>query len=287
MANSEWSLIIFSLLVQAGIGAFLLATLLKTKLDEYNSGLFLKVGYTAVVITGIGMLASLIHLGKPFRALNSLVNLFGSSWLSKEIFFTAAFLGLVIVSVFLERSQKGSLSVRKGINWIASITGLVAIYAMAMLYMDTIIPAWQSMNTMISFYSNALIVGAVILLFLFHIYKNTEKDNKTTTVIMLAALGAAMLELVFVPGYLAGLSGGAQAAQSSSNLLANDYIIMLALRWLLLLAGLFTLLLQRSFGRFSKINGLVYSALVLIVSGQVIGRFLFYASEVAIKVGLY
>lgn len=56
--------------------------------------------FAIVAVLGLGMLASLLHLGNPFNAPRAITNL-GTSWLSREILFSVTFAVLGAVFAFM------------------------------------------------------------------------------------------------------------------------------------------------------------------------------------------
>jgi anaerobic dimethyl sulfoxide reductase subunit C (anchor subunit) len=91
------ALLVFTIFVQAAIGVMAFVTIgkLVNKDDTYKSSILTSAGLSIV-----GLLASLMHLGRPFSAVNALAR-FGSSLLSREIWFTGAFAGLTIIIALL------------------------------------------------------------------------------------------------------------------------------------------------------------------------------------------
>jgi hypothetical protein len=95
------------------------------------------------------------------------------------------------------------------------------------------------------------------------------------------------VELVVTPLSLAYLvSGGAQAAKSAS-MLAESYGILFALRLILVFvgAGVFGLFIYQNAmgpGREKVMGGLAYGAFALVLVAEVLGRYLFYVTQVQI-----
>lgn len=81
----EWPLVLFTVLGQCVVGALIVSGLcwLSAKDDATRQRLVRSMFFLWVVM-GIGFLASVMHLGSPLRALNSL-NRVGASALSNEI----------------------------------------------------------------------------------------------------------------------------------------------------------------------------------------------------------
>ena len=99
---------------------------------------------------------------------------------------------------------------------------------------------------------------------------------------------AIAVQLIYLPIFLAGLASGGTAAQASAGLMAGAYALPEVVRWVLSAAGgillIYALAQQRKSGQAVPAN-LVYLALVAVLVGEFIGRYVFYATAVSIMVG--
>jgi len=261
--------------MQAAIGAIIWAAVVRLKDKEAPA--FKTNTLVALILSVVGMLASLVHLGKPFLAITSLSNLV-SSWLSREIFFSGGFFVLLIIFWWLERTDK-AVSARNVLSWLAGLAGLVAIFSMGQLYRQTVIPAWQSANTLVDFYATALILGAVVL------YLTAGKERARLPRLDLAVLAIVFIQIAFVQNYLAGVGAMAGAGQESAALLAGSYGFLTVLRWLLMLGGIFLVVLSRT-DKYASQAGILYTGVGVLLVGAFIGRFLFYVSGIPIGIGI-
>ncbi len=71
----EMPLIIFTLSMQAAVGAVLWATFLR--LRDKEAPAYQTNTLCALILSAVGIIASLLHLGKPFLALTSMSNFMG------------------------------------------------------------------------------------------------------------------------------------------------------------------------------------------------------------------
>ena len=92
----EYSLIAFTICLQASIGVMLFMTFMQQRLKDIT---FTKAAYASAILAVAGLLFSLAHLGQPLSAYNSILNM-GTSWLSREILFTGVF-AIAVVYVAL------------------------------------------------------------------------------------------------------------------------------------------------------------------------------------------
>ncbi len=272
----ELPLIIFTLAMQAAIGACLWATVIRLKDKEAPD--FRTNTLVALVLSAVGILASLIHLGKPFLAFSSMANL-SSSWLSREIFFSGGFFVLLAVVWWLEKSEKAS-NVKNIIGGLACLAGIASVFAMAKLYMNTIIPAWQSANTLVDFFATTIILGAVVFFM-----AAGQKGREMLPRLDLVILGVVMVQVAFLPNHVASLGASAGAGQESAALLAGSYGVTVFLQWLLMLGGILLFVIYRSSKSVGKVSYL-YLAVVLLIVGEIVGRFLFYTAGIPIGIGI-
>ena len=162
MAWHEWPLILFTVLAQTAVGAFILlgAVILSGKLCIGVNDRLHKAMFFIWVLMGLGFMASTMHLGSPLRAFNALNNV-GSSWLSNEIFTGSAFFGLGGVYWLLEMLDKGSEKIRKALLVAGMVVGLSFMFSMTKLYLLDTVPTWNTVYTPIAFLSTMVISGLI------------------------------------------------------------------------------------------------------------------------------
>lgn len=278
--TNEWSLIIFSLLVQLSIGVLLAAMIVRRQAEENSKSTFVRSLYVSVAAMILAMIFSLTHLGDPIHAYRAITNV-GASWLSTEIFFSGVFLFALLILLWMEHSARITDKVKKAMAYIALLAGIIEIYVMAKLYMVSLIPAWQSPYTLLQFAVAALILGIVTVLCITRAQDVTAFESSYTSLmtILLIAVG---LELVFLPAYLIQTMG--YSAMVASGFTAATTLI--SLRWGLFLLGVLPLALYgKGKGFFTSPNA-VYIGAGLIIISIVLSRYLFYACAVAIQIGM-
>ena len=163
MAWHEWPLILFTVLAQTAVGAFLLlgAVILGGKLCVGVSHRLHKGMFFVWVLMGLGFTASTMHLGSPFRALNAL-NQVGSSWLSNEIFTGSLFFALGGGYWLLEMLDKGAESLRKVLLMAAMAVGVAFMYSMIKVYLIDTVPTWNTAYTPLAFVMTTVISGLIL-----------------------------------------------------------------------------------------------------------------------------
>jgi len=157
-------------------------------------------------------------------------------------------------------------------------------------------PAWNTLATPVSFFTTALLLGALIVAagLIVSYSRSSKSPEKQTELFRRTLQGLALtsiillgIEFLVTPLYMAFLSSRGNAAVESLNLIIGSFGLTLALRLILVFigAGLLAAYLYRNAsipGKESTFSTLVYSALVLVLVSEVMGRFIFYATHVNI-----
>lgn len=280
----EWSLVIFTLLAQAGIGLMVVAQLLGREDRSQVKTVLPWVG----ILVGISMLVSLGHLGSPLGAPRAILNL-KSSWLSREIFFISGFMVLWLAAYLIEGKETVIAGIKSGLGWLTGIVGVLALVSMASIYANTMMPAWSNVYTHLSFYSTALVLGSILYAVLVYRSKREEQGSTLKSVAYLMALGVIVHTAVLAP-YLVSLSSGVPAAQLSAQYLSGSAVALVLSQALAVLGG--TLLIFRFVSNYDAqgaklpVNGL-YGILMVVLVAAVTSRYLFYASGIRILVGQF
>lgn len=298
MAGNEWPLIVFTLLVQTGVGLYLsivfYSCLLKEKRKNKNLNMMDQPKLLTIVsLTGVGILAAFFHLGDPRKAVYSL-NSLGTSWLSREILFLILFFVLIKVQIFLKWKINGKGLFDKCLTILIFINGVVLILCMAMLYKLPTVPEWNNLITPISFFITSLFLGGLVLAVFINLQirikrkRNSGSDIPssfitsqlqqrigTITLILLA------LEVLVFFLYLdrTGLWRTLSAAETPGSSGLFQILFLLRLIFLLATAALLITILKK----YQKENhlgvtkdSLVYVAFLFALMSEIIGRYLFY-----------
>jgi anaerobic dimethyl sulfoxide reductase subunit C (anchor subunit) len=297
----EWALIVFTILAQMSVGAFWVLNIVdyyaarKAGAEEAD-----RMSDRALIaifgVLALGMLASFLHLGNPFSAYRAVTNL-GTSWLSREILFGVLFLVFGVVYAFLQWRKIGSITVRNVFAWIAALLGVGLVFSMSRIYMLFSQPAWNTIATPISFFVTTLLLGTLAMgaAYVWNYFqvlkvspdcKDVQCELMRTTLRWLAVAAVVLLgiELVVFPIYLTFLATGNAAAVSSLQSMYADHGLVFALRLILVFvgAGVFGLFLYQSThtdGEVKVLPTMAYSAFVLVLAAEVMGRYLFYITH--------
>lgn len=305
MVIQEWSLIIFTIFAQMAVGSFVVLgvihyfTVKKAGMeaaDELSDRALLAIG----PVLALGLLASIFHLGNPVDAPTAIMNI-SSSWLSREIFFGVLFGVLSFIFAFSQWRKSGTFAMRNIIAWIAALVGLALVYSMSRVYMIKTQPAWNTLATPVLFFVTSFLLGSLAIGVTFvadYSFKHRKDPENAQTLgklmrnaihwISIASIILLGIELVTIAIYNLSLAGSSiPEAVSSAALTYNQFGWMFALRVILVFlgAGVFTLFLYRKAidsGNEKVIGYLVLGAFVLVLVAEIMGRFLFYATQVPI-----
>jgi anaerobic dimethyl sulfoxide reductase subunit C (anchor subunit) len=300
----EFVLISFTILVQMSVGAFIVLNVVKLfaarKAGQEAAD---KMGdrslVAIIVVLGLGLLASLFHLGSPLSAPRAVTNL-ATSWLSREILFGVIFAVLGFLYTLMQLFKWGSAGLRTILAWITALVGLVLVYSMSMVYMLPTQPAWNSVATPISFFTTTLLLGGLAMGVAYSLnYAYVQKKDPgcadeqcellrvTLRWIAIASMFLLGIEFVVIPSYLVSLAVGSPQAVASAALIAGPLGLAFFFRLVLAFigAGVFGLFLFRStqkVGAEKAMANIVIAAFLFVLVAEVLGRYLFYSSQVAI-----
>lgn len=307
MELREWALVIFTVVMQMAVGAFVILGgvhfFATRKYSEPEAELMsdralLAIGPLAV----FALIVTFFHLGNPINAPRAIMNL-GSSWLSREIGLAVAFSVLGAVFAFIQWRKILTPAIRNGVALVTAVVGLVLVYAMATVYQLPTIPAWDTLATPVIFFITSFLLGALAISAAFsasfwYLKRKAAGDNKiqydilATTLRWIAVISVALMGIQFVviPIYFAQLAtAGSAAATASLNIIFGQHPIVLVLELVLLFlgAGLLAMFIYQTAAiekHVQRLSTLAYLAFALVLVAEVMGRFLFYVSMV--KIGL-
>jgi len=302
MDMREWALVAFTILAQMAVGSFLVLGVVhflaqrkagEAEADRLSDRALLAIGPVLV----LGMIASLLHLGTPLSAYRAVTNV-GTSWLSREILFGVLFAAAGFLFAIMQWRKLGTPGLRTAIAAVAAIIGVALVYSMARVYMIDTQPSWNTNATPLSFFTTTLLLGALAMGAAFSVnyaFLKTRREQKLPVQsellrdalrwIALASIVLLGIQLLIISADLVDRSAGDAAA--SVTKLSEEYGTLFVLRMALVFigAGIFAFFLYKnaaSAGKEEILATLVYGAFVLVLIGEVVGRYLFYATHTSI-----
>lgn len=164
--SRENPLVLFTLLTQAGVGAFVIYFVSKLiGIAELTSIHSAWVAFIAAVCTGLGLVFSTTHLGKPMRFYRGFNNLRHSP-VSREGLGVVMFLGFVGFYWLLSLLPWSNWLISGFMNIVgclAIISASVAIFYMIKCYRIPARPFWNHWQTATAFLGAALALGVLIV----------------------------------------------------------------------------------------------------------------------------
>ena len=295
----EWSLLIYTLLMQLCVGVYLVQEILRytvskgkhiTEINMICNRLLVFIGMIAVFATFV----SFFHLGNPFKAYNALNNL-RSSWLSREILFQLAFLLGVAVVIAIRPTKIFPDWLKKGVSIFTGLLGIVLIFTMAKLYMLTTIPVWNNLTTPVSFFITTFLLGGFTFLSgMMLLKKSILKDSpnllerfnlffqKSIKMISLFSILFLGLEILMFPVLIQLLRTNLSVEGNIIGGMSMNQLFPMILRFILILSAIVSIGIvyhKPKQSRVTSINSrLPYMIFLIILCSEILGRFVFYAS---------
>ena len=276
----EWPLVIFTVFGQCVAGALIVAGFawLKEKDDGVKMRIVRSMFFLWVVM-GIGFMASVLHLGSPLRAFNSL-NRIGSSALSNEI--AAGSIFFAVGGFWWLLSAIGKMPATLGKVWmiLSMVLGIVFVWAMTRVYQIDTVPTWYTGYTTLAFFLTALLGGPLFAVLLLRGAKAANSGAMAASVSVLALI-ATVAVIVLQSQQLGTIHSSVQQASA----LLPEYGSLQVWRILLLAAGLGCWLCPLLRRKDPKLVGLA-AGFVLVVLGEFIGRGLFYGLHMTVGMAI-
>lgn len=298
----EWTLPVYTILMQIAVGALFILWLIRTRASsKFSPGEIDRIIRNPILVISFTILVAMIgahfHLSKPHRSFLAVLN-FESSWLSREIAFTVSFFIATVSIWYLTRYQSTHRKLISNIGWLAALLGFILIYCMARIYLLPTQAAWNSSTVIFSFYITTFLLGGVTIACLMMLDLKFAEIQKSDDInlrlgvikysfagLWLLAFVLALLNIVVTYIQIYQLQHGDIVARTSLSLLLELYLPLLVMRIFLLLVASTTLgyAVYRMYKLKSTLQSMmtpVYLSCLLIFVGEIIGRFLFYATHI-------
>jgi formate dehydrogenase iron-sulfur subunit len=263
---AHWPLVWMLVLTQLGVGASIAA------LFSPSPGALIIAASAATVL---GLIASVAHLGQPFKAWRSFLGL-RKSWLSREILafgIFATLISLATLRLWIDRAS----DVTTLLLSVAPIVGLFAVLCSAFVYRATRRIFWR--GAFITFFLTAALLGTAAW----------TATAPTTLLFSLVAIVAASKLAVEMKTLRHGDDGGVDDASAplgefdrwslaqTAGLLRGRFALLMRCRLTCLISGGLVLPLI-SLINFAPIFAV--SSFALCFAGEVIERYLFFRAVV-------
>ncbi len=296
LSSRENPLVIFTLLTQTVVGAFLFMFLAPMFGLEIVSAASHPLLYSALLFSLLGLetfalALSTMHLGKPHRFYRAFNNLRYSP-VSREVAAIAVFYNLLALYTVLS-SLPVLLSwlpdniasiITSGLAWAAAVSGPLALYFMHKIYRIKARPYWNHWQVLTSFYGNMLSLGTLVVAIVYGallVFNGASITSLFFAAGSIAFVGILMEAFGLIEHAKALKKTGAEAAAShyeQTTTFGKTYILRnVALLLNLVLIGALVL---------SQADGLMayffwVAVAVLIVANSIISRAMFYVLVIA------
>ncbi len=280
---SEWPLMLFTVLGQCVVGGFIVMALMllcaKPSAEQQKRVTLVMLGLW--VLMGIGFIASMMHLGSPMRAFNSL-NRIGASALSNEIASGSLFFAVGGIGWLLAVVNKLSQPLRALWLVVTMVLGLVFVWMMARVYntIDTV-PTWYSIWTGLRFFLTMLMGGPLLGYLLLRVAGVEGWGMRVLPAVSLVALLGSAVVAVMQGSELATIHSSVQQAQA----LVPQYGALMAWSLLLLAAALVCWVVPQLKGYYPAVPVLSL-AFVLVLAGELISRGVFYGLHMTVGMAI-
>ena len=276
----EWPLVIFTVLGQCVAGGLIVAggAWLRER-DPTVQYRLVRSMFFLWLVMGVGFIASVLHLGSPLRAFNSL-NRVGASGLSNEI--AAGSLFFAVGGFWWLVAVLGKMPALLGKVWLvlSMVLGLVFVWAMTRVYQIDTVPTWHNGYTTLNFFLTLLLGGplfAALLIRMARVPFNARVVAGIAGVALLASAAAVVLQ--------SNDLGTIHSSVQQANALVPDYGSLQVWRIMLLAAGLGCWLCPLARRNVPGLPGLTLG-LLLVVAGELIGRGVFYGLHMTVGMAI-
>ncbi|MFP2506480.1 dimethyl sulfoxide reductase anchor subunit family protein [Buttiauxella gaviniae] len=278
----EWPLMVFTVLGQCVAGGFIVMAL--ALLTGVSDRVQQKRVHWAMIVLwvlmGIGFMASVLHLGSPLRAFNSL-NRIGESALSNEIasgsvfFAVGGFWWLVTVL--------GKMPQALGKIWmmLTMVLGVFFVWMMCKVYLIDTVPTWYSVYTPLSFFLTMFIGGPLLGYLLLRVAGVTGWGMRLLPAISLLAVVVSSMVVMLQGMDLATIHSSIMQASA----LVPEYGALMSWRLLVLALALACWIIPQLKGGQANPAVLTF-AFVLVIIGELIGRGVFYGLHMTVGMAI-
>jgi anaerobic dimethyl sulfoxide reductase subunit C (anchor subunit) len=302
----EWALPVYTILMQIAAGILLMLWIIrqqgKSKLGRDKMTQMTDTPLTIVFLTIVfAMIGAHFHLSKPYLSLLAILNI-RTSWLSREIVFTILFFFSVAAIWYLRRRASHRWGLETHLGWIAIVFGWANIYCMAQIYLLPTQVAWNSKVTITYYAGTTLLLGAMAMAALLIMdFRFAEIRNPSLPTYRIPLIQSSLLWLtvlaVFMVFMVIGinfyqitfLQTAEESATTSLNLLLGLYQPLFLIRLGFIFIGVTWLIstiiqMVRKQKTIQELMTPIYGSCLLVMIGEILGRFLFYATHVRLGI---
>jgi len=300
------ALVFMLVLTQLSVGTFVVGQAMVA--GPWAEPVMLRTIRPAYAIAGlvvglIGMHAAVFHLGRPQYAFRALLGL-RTSWLSREILAFGLFAGCALLyagAIWFAKDRPQLAPMANGLGLLTALMGVVGIFCSVMIYVKTQRPYWSGHRTGSKFFLTCVVLGLPIALLVSMIACYGNTDLATHSIMQSYGQSlcqwlmiAVVLKLTLEGSELAWLSGRQFTPKKRTALLLTGELSMTFLLRIFfgamggLLLPLVLLSSKAATAGPESYQPLFMGLVVLLITGllligELIERYLFFAASVAPK----
>ncbi len=303
----EWALPVYTILMELATGALFIIWLVRAisvgKYGRERIGFALINPLVVIFLTaGVAMLGAHFHLSKPYLSFLALLNI-RNSWLSREIFFNLLFVLSAGWLLYLQLWGSPRWHLKTAVGWLTVCFGWATVYSMSRIYLLPTQAIWNNQFTVISFVCTTLLLGfmAMASLMVMDLKYSEERDLPVAEVqrpllnryLPWFAFGAVLMVAVLISENIYQIfaldRSDNPTAQMSMMLLTKLYPWLFAMRLIFISVGAIGFAVAVYWQRYRRaaLGALLvpaYLTCLLVMIGEILGRFLFYATHVRIGI---
>ena len=267
--HAHWPLVVMTVLTQLSVGAFATIWLLQLLGESTRLG---AAAVSSLLVAGLALNASTLHLGRPAHAYRAL-RMWRRSWLSREVLLFTAFSGVAAAyaGALWFQVPGGAL-----VGAVTTLLGITGVTASACIYRVPSRPSWNTRLTLLQFNLTAGILGPLFA-------AAAGVGNPRWLALAAAVMAGAQFVLLALRFFRCTASDSLEL-RGTARLLSTVLAGRLVTRGVLLAAGAIALPLAAfpwlgASGPLAS-AAIAGGALLLALAGEILGRYLFFVSVV-------
>ena len=268
--HPHWPLVVMTVLTQLSVGAFTAVWLLQLLGASTRLGL---LAFCALLVGGLALGASTLHLGRPAYAYRAL-KMWRRSWLSREVLLFTAFSGAAgVYAGLLLFDLPGSVVA----GALTTTLGVGGVLASACIYRVPARPGWHTRHTLAQFLLTAAILGPL--------FAAVVGAGDRRWLALAAAWMAGVQVVLFAVQFFAYNASDNLALKGTARLLSSVLARRVIVCGALLVVGAVALpILTLTSGpdglSATAVTFVTIGALLCALAAEVLGRYLFFVSVV-------
>ena len=275
--HPHWPLVVMTVLTQMSVGAFTTIWLLQLLGGSTRLGI---AALASLLVGGLALSASTLHLGRPVHAYRAL-KMWRRSWLSREVLLFSAFSG--VSGLYAATLSLGLIpgvpewllhvvpdAARTAIGALTVTLGIAGVTASACIYRVPSRPSWNTRYTLLQFNLTAALLGPL--------FAAAAGVGDPAWLAIASATAAGAQFMLLAVRFLRCIAADSLELKGTARLLSTVFAKHLVLRGLLLAAGavVLPLLAAPAIGA----SSMWVLALAMAIGAEILGRYLFFVTAV-------